>query len=452
MVTVTTTATGSIVALITGGFEIQNPHCGYLRVYTNTSTIFVPAGGKPVVGMTAQVTGTGSCATSITATQVTLTGGSSSIPVHVNTGAYLYSSDNATSHGRPFSAYAPSLTWAETYSGSAVSAAGIKTLLYTNPNREETTDPFYNTNEKTFAHTCSGARITQPNSAKTIYLMDPTSPDMVNLYKSYVANELSKQNFTAILDDEPFDWYALSAMPCNYVAASWLNAYAAEMTALNHPVIYSGLSSFGPNNTLAPTMQFNSSTIGGLFEGCYAAHWNPTITSGVQWVATENTELAMAQQNKLFICMPVNYTTASTSSGIAIRLFVYASFLLTYDVSTTSLWDFFGTASSYGVEPESELVALSPVVPAPAAVTTLQQSSGVYARQYGACYIAGKSVGPCAAVVNPDAFSAHAFPYTTYHHTLLLTGGGILDGGRVSTTGGAPPSSMAPLSGVIAFQ
>lgn len=443
---------GPIVAIISSTeFQIQGgTGCGYVHVFTNSATVFSPSGTRPAVGMNAQVTGSGSCATSITATQVVLSGSVSSVPKHVITGAYLYSADGATSHGRAFSAYAPSLTWAETYNGTAVAATGIKTVFYTNPNREESDDVLYTSNESTFAHTCSGARITQPGAKVPIYLMNPNSSDLVSLYKKWVSGELSQQHFDAIFDDEPFDWYALSAMPCNYNAATWLNAYINEMKALGHPVFYNGLGNFGANNTLSPTIQMNSGAIGGMGEGCYTAEWNPRIAYGSYWTAFENTEIAMAQQGKIFICYANDINSASTSIGA--RIYTYASFLLTYNPASSMIWEYFATASGYTVEPESRLVALEPASATPSSVSSLRTGTGTYARRYNACYIAAKAVGPCAVVVNSDSASSHAFPFTGYHHTLLLSGGGILDGGTISTAGPAPPSSLAPLSAVIAFQ
>ena len=65
------TLSGPIVAKIKGGFTIESGHpCGYIHVYVNSSTTIT--GGSPAVGLNAQVTGAGTCATSITATSVTL--------------------------------------------------------------------------------------------------------------------------------------------------------------------------------------------------------------------------------------------------------------------------------------------------------------------------------------------------------------------------------------------
>jgi outer membrane protein assembly factor BamB len=65
--------TGPIVAVRTNQFQVQfGGSCGYLWVTTNASTVFDPAGATPKVGLIATVAGNGSCATSATATSVTL--------------------------------------------------------------------------------------------------------------------------------------------------------------------------------------------------------------------------------------------------------------------------------------------------------------------------------------------------------------------------------------------
>ena len=379
-----------------------------------------------------------------------------SAPTHVLTSDYMFSDDNVTTHGRPFSAYSSSLTWGETYAGTAAHNAGIKTIYYSNPNRETPGEiaigsggeSLYPTTESAFAHTCSNARIYEQRTTK-YYLTNPNSPVMVNLYKTVVASVTSQQHFDLIFDDEPFDFAVLSGMPCNFVASTWLGYYEKEIAAVGHPILFNGLGVLGPNNTLSASFPLTSVTSAGMAENCYGTHFGSPLKNGSYWVAMENTELKMAAINKMFLCYSSDLQTATTAQ--AARTYVYASFLLTYNPNTSVFWEYFLTHSGYHVEPESKLVPLSPVVAAPATVASLHLSTGVYGREYAACYLGGTAVGKCAVVVNSDASGSHAFPYHTYHHTLKLTGGGILDGGTVSTNGPAPPASVAATSAVIAL-
>ena len=153
---------------------------------------------------------------------------------------------------------------------------------------------------------------------------------------------------------------------------------------------------------------------------------------------------------KLFVCQNVDTTTAM--SAIDGRTYTYASFMLGFTPASSVLWDFYGTPTGFNVQPESQLVGLDPLIAAPANANALLTSTGVYAREFGRCYIAGSYVGACAAAVNSDPYNAHAFPLTTYTRTLVISGSGILDGGTVSANGGPPPASLAPLSAAIVFR
>ncbi|MBC5827314.1 MAG: hypothetical protein GIW99_06485 [Candidatus Eremiobacteraeota bacterium] len=159
----------------------------------------------------------------------------------------------------------------------------------------------------------------------------------------------------------------------------------------------------------------------------------------------------MAQQQKSFLCIAGNMSPAASS--IDLRTYYTASYLMTYDLGTTVLGEKFATPSGFHAEPESELVATNPVVPTPSDISSLMISTNVYGREYGACYIAGVSVGPCAVAVNTDAAAySHPFPWgSKYQHTLALSGGGILDGGTISADGPAPASSIPGNGAVIAF-
>ncbi|HET9095760.1 MAG TPA: hypothetical protein VFN37_03790 [Candidatus Baltobacteraceae bacterium] len=69
-----TTVSGPVVAIKSSGeFQVNGGSgCGYLNIYTTSSTTFSPAGAKPAVGDYSVSSGSGSCATYLTATSVTL--------------------------------------------------------------------------------------------------------------------------------------------------------------------------------------------------------------------------------------------------------------------------------------------------------------------------------------------------------------------------------------------
>jgi hypothetical protein len=127
-------------------------------------------------------------------------------------------------------------------------------------------------------------------------------------------------------------------------------------------------------------------------------------------------------------------------------MFVYASFLLTYDPNSI-FQEWLQTVSNFKVMPETGIVPTEPLVTAPATVSALLRN-GVYVREFAACYYRGSLVGKCAIVVNPSAASVSLS--LGYMHSVVLQGSDALDGGTVQFAGPAV-TQLAPLSASILF-
>ncbi len=82
------TETGTIAAMISGGFTLSSSGCGYVHVYVGTLTKM--SGPSPAVHETASVTGKGSCTTSIDASSVKVSGASGSSATVVSGGCTLF--------------------------------------------------------------------------------------------------------------------------------------------------------------------------------------------------------------------------------------------------------------------------------------------------------------------------------------------------------------------------
>ena len=358
----------------------------------------------------------------------------------------------------PWSLASPWLNYAKTpfMYATAIQAVGIIPVPYTDPNRQQTTGPMYNNDETTFAHDCNGNRITQVGGANNgAYLMDPHSAHLAQIWHDYVAAEQAGgAGFVSVMEDNADEVGKLSGMPCNFNQADWTNATNAMDQVLGYQIVYNSLSHTGSNQgqpVVAPSIALNATSIGGMSEDCYVeANGSERVT--VSWQATELTEIDMATAAKLFVCNGTMTSDAAASTGA--RIYHLASFLLTYDPQSSIIESTFRTPSNFHVFPEMQLVALKPLVPEPTSPTSLLQAGGAYGREYGACFFAGKYVGPCAAVVNSNKAPAPAVPFpwpSKYHHTLTVSGYGVLDGGSASTNGAAPPASIADGAAVIAF-
>ena len=456
------TDSGTAVAATSYGFTLNDGTNVAVPIVMNAATI---VGGAPLVaGSAVKVTGTGAANASITAQQIVVTAATSPptptpppiSTTHVMTADYLGAPYGTTSIA--WSAATPYLTWAQvsTSNANAVSAAGIKTQYYIDPNREVSGDPLYNADETTFAHDCNGNRVSDTyNGTLTQYVMDPSSASMQTLFATYIARIAAYAHYDALYEDDagPLSGYApytpFTAMPCNYSDSAWLSNGLVLNNVPPIPVIYNGLSALnGHSPSLGLGLLASTNTIGANYEHCYSDNAQPKM-NGWNWQAIEDSEIDVVAAHKLFECQLRNSGAASSSTDA--RIYAYASFLLTYDPATSIYWSEFATTSGLHVFPEAQLVATNPKVAAPGDISGLLQNGGAYGREFGACYIAGNFVGPCAAVVNPDSQLSHAFPYPQYTHTLVLSGGGVLDGGTAAANGPAPPLSLAPSEAAIVF-
>jgi len=349
---------------------------------------------------------------------------------------------------------APWLTWAATNAADSVAihAAGIKTVVYTHPSHQAPGMPEYSSDESTFAHDCNGNRL-----ASLTYtaenLTDPSSAHLEQLWRNDVQSETVGfgGSFDAVFDDMADYVGNATSLPCNFDQAGWTASVNSMIANIGLPVIYNGLAAQGQDHTVSPAAGLNSTALGGMNEGCYSAAGAFAKPSRANWAGMENTEIAMAQARKIYVCAAQNADDAAIS--IDLRSYYEASYLLTYDPATTVLRELFSTPSGLHVFPEAKLVATNALVATPADISGLLQPSGVYGREYSDCYIGGLYAGPCAAVVNSDPTKERAFPWPgKYHRTLTLTGEGVMDGGSISIDAVAPSALVPKLGSVIAFE
>jgi hypothetical protein len=463
------TLSGTANAATASGFTLNaGSQSAPVPVVLNSATI--QGGGTLSPGSQVKVTGLGSAATSVLAQSIVISAPSPSpgasptatpAPIsstHVLTEDYLGAPYGTTSI--TWSSAAPYLSWAQTASNyaNAVSGAGIKTQLYVDPNRTVAGvgDPLYTSDETTFAHDCSSNRVMDTYSGSTTqYVMDIGSASMQSLFANYIASKTAVAHYDSIYEDDagplsPFETYTpFSSMPCQYSDTAWINAGMAINQAQNVPVIFNGLSALNGHN-MAPSVNLlaASNTIGANYEHCYSDSSTAKM-GGWLWQVIEQTEMYVGSLHRNFVCQLRN--TAPAQSATDARLYALASFLLTYDPSTSVLWEEFATNSGFHVMPEAGLILLDPVGGAASNISSLQASGGTYGRQYGQCFLHGAFVGSCAVVVNPDAGASHPFPYPQYTHSLVLQGSGVLDGGSVITNGPPPPASLAPMEAAVVF-
>lgn len=368
-------------------------------------------------------------------------------PRHVLTADYW--GGYAGTHNLPATRAAQWLSWAEVQpqDTSQLAPLGVKTLLYTNPNREQPHDVIWSDDERFFAHTCGGQRVRGGSNYRGEVMTDVHSSVTTQAWQHSVERHMEGAHYDAVFDDEAVGTAYAQDAPCNYNMNDWIGGEAQMMRSLHTPVIYNALSDFY-NHGVAREIALNSAAAGGMMEECYAQLAPDHRVAGWEWYTTEATELQMAAAHKLFFCYGRDLTPADQAYDS--RMWAYASFLLSYDPSTTVLWQYYKTPSGGHVMPEAQLVPLDPVKRI-TRVAQLHANEGVYEREYRTCYIAGSPVGPCVAAVNPDD-DTHSLSLSGYHRTLELRGGGIFDGGTIAIVKRAPPGQLAPRQAIIAFK
>src|SRR5579883_1928584 len=124
------------------------------------------------------------------------------VPRHVLTADYW--GGYSGTHNLPAERTAPWLWLAETdpQDSDLLSSLGIKTMLYTNPNREMPGDPMWSDDDSEFAHTCAGDRARGEAQYKNIFLTNPSSPTALHAWRASVASHLENAHFDFIFADE----------------------------------------------------------------------------------------------------------------------------------------------------------------------------------------------------------------------------------------------------------
>ncbi|HTU71431.1 MAG TPA: hypothetical protein VMF11_14090 [Candidatus Baltobacteraceae bacterium] len=326
----------------------------------------------------------------------------------------------------------------------------------------------------------------------TEYQIDPGSSTLQSEYVGWVQHNKGSEmtsNWSAVMEDDagPLDDYGLSnyqpGLPCyngsSYSESTWIPREVAMEEYLNSndsvPTIFNGLSQ-GVTDTSPISPAFglfggNTADVGGRFDDCYHDEDGMvTDNASDNWLFPADAELYAATIRNgngihpMFVCVASTDLESGMDAWTAIqdRLYVTASFLLTYDTtnspSTSALWEEFLTSSGLEVMPESQLVVQDAVSPSPepTGVGGFQPASGdAYERQFARCYYAGNYVGPCAVAVNPTASTVTNTLAGDYTHTLSLSGGGVTDTGSyapvVSTAGTPAPASLPSDTGVVMF-
>jgi hypothetical protein len=362
---------------------------------------------------------------------------------------------------------APFIDWAITIQGpkaaemtTDLNSAGIHSVYYTDPNRQRTDGPEYTNDESTFAHDCSGNRILITKLPYLFYLMNPSSPDLYQLWINEI-NRVRDQwggDPQYVFEDTADHINYVSAMPCDFWQPTWdASTNAMDVTFENSiklPIIYNAGDIHLLDNVVgvSPAVDIDPTTAGGLTEACFGNGFALAVPLqfGQDWLATQTQLLRMQHDRRLAICHANSLNDAA--KYVDQRMYVYASFLLTYDPQYSIFTELYSTPSKLTVFPEVYLVPHFAYQPIIHNIDQLEQAGGSYAQQYARCDFYGKPIRGCAFVVNPSRTKSVPFPFKgLYSATLVLKGYSVVDGGKARVDGPAPSAMIPPESAVVAL-
>ena len=351
------------------------------------------------------------------------------------------------------SALAPYVTWAANVSPAnlaPVHAAGMLAYTYTNFMVEYAngSSPMWNwlqANQQYVATTCTGAKISVTSHGGG-QQVDPAYPAVYNEWRS-----ITNAGYDAVfVDDTVGPSYFASGAPCDL--ANWTQSEINGTNSVeNPPYIFNALGAL-PLDTRAIALIRGNPTSIGFLEGCYATAGGFGVINGLvpqsAWLDMENDELAMVNSGHAFWCYSTDTNSNATSQTA--RIFVLASFLLTFSPSSV-IQEAFATPNDglNPVQPEYAVIPSQPLVAQPSSISGIA-AGGIYYREYAACSLDNQAVGACAMIVNPDS-NPHANPlYGKYGHSLALSGGGVFDGGSATFSGPPGPFMLGANSALVA--
>jgi hypothetical protein len=357
----------------------------------------------------------------------------------------------------PLRSITPWINWAQTDTTHApiLRSAGIKVDIYTSYWRNHSTDyPIlgYDDLKPGGAHAaaeavdCSGNAIIDPTYGGG-YVADSRSSAALGHAQVVVNNRTAAYgtNWDAVFSDTTATVYGITK-PCGYDEQSFNAAINSVHTAMGTPLF---LNALGDKSSHYTTMLVQpSNVLGAMCELCYGlvSGGVDTVDKGSHWQYVENNEIGVVAQHKIW--WDYARVTGDPTTETALRTYIYASFLLSYDPAYTMFQEKFQTPSGFPVMPETGLVPLQPRTTA-SSVSGYLATGGAYFREFGACYYRGAYVNKCAVAVNPGTATV-TIPSTSYSHTMTVAGGGVLDGGTISFTG-PNVTQLAPASAAILF-
>ena len=299
----------------------------------------------------------------------------------------------------------------------------------------------YQLPENAWIHSADGARIQRYADPHFHYqeALNPAAPATQRFYHEFTGELLRRApKLDYFFADDAggtlaLQYYRFSAPGVELNDAALVAGRRALFAAAQRPVFINGhdpstwLPAYGGALLTAPNVA------GEVHEGCFDADDYGLLSDAAdRWRKEADSLLFNTSRERYALCL-IQGTMAPDH-----RLYAMASWWMTYD----ERWSIAGPVNKgpdgYAIFPEYDIVPRVPRESAGLAVGSLRRS-GLYVREFAACYQRSHPIGPCAAVVNPSAtpLALPAFA-ARYDQALHLDAEGVIRGGRARWEAGVP--------------
>ncbi len=227
--------------------------------------------------------------------------------------------------------------------------------------------------------------------------------------------------------------------------AAFVAAEKGMLASAARPVFINGATPYTMQPSYNGAFLGAPNVAGQNFEGCYGDEngaVGDTPSSGPRWSNMSNALLAVYADGAPAICMNVASATPAN------RLYVLASWWMTYDPARSIIAPVTAASDGYAVFPEMDIVPRQPRATASGAISALK-SGGAYIREFGACYQAGAAIGPCAAVVNPSGGTVNVPALAGHYSSALVLDPRSAYTGGTAAWSGAIPGQLASETAII---
>lgn len=302
-------------------------------------------------------------------------------------------------------------------------------------------------------------------SGCTIWEMNPNSSAMQNWWQQKLQNVADNYDLY-FLDTDPMDVQDSGYFPSGGGCDPWpticvttqeIASNTAEVLARSSFVNGLSHSNGSPMhffyqqasfNSVLDTSAFSATSrfVGVTCEGCISTYATPLRSN--LYARVLNEMAAVNASPGAYLLISHGNSPAGSITQIQQRLITAGIIWLAYSEGHTVVQpDLESNTNNLAVWPEDLIYPSAPVQTMFASSNDLQVAPGIWRREFGTCYQAGRSFGRCAVVVNSTAGAVSVqsgWLSQTYGHLITLSGGDVLAGGTASVSGnGFVPSSTS---------